>query len=1043
MGSSPAARSNPSRNGRRGDAMDGANRPSRSAKKPPFLLPKGWSGTAVYRCSPHLIPSITELLSERQKGFVRKIGFGSLLSMADFEINKALTMWLVDRFSCDTEALEFGGGVSIPVRPLVKCVLGIPSGPIQVVPGQNVDHALYSQYSCDAKVKKAKEVAEEMCSITEEEPFCTAFMMVILAIYLAPNTTMLVNRSLLGAAQQVGSLKQMDWCGFVADYLFKGIREFKESDAPFVHLKGCVHILSVIFIDHVKHAAFPVPNGFPRLGVVTTEHNKWVASHPFGSLLVRHLEESVYAPVLNNENGNIAQGGKCADSDTNTDALANLPATDNDQNNQHPVSAGPGSLSIAVASETSAQSAGTNHLHGGMSSNPAAHANPSSNGKRGSAMDGGSPPSRSAKKPRKSKSAAYRCSPRLIPPIMELLSEEQKGFVRKIGFGSLLSMADFEMNKPLTLWLVHKFSCDTKALEFGGGVSIPVRPLVKSVLGIPSGPIQVVQGLPIKGKNALYSEYCSVKGKNARKLAEEMCSITEEEPFCIAFMMVILAIYLAPNTTVLVNKSFLGAAQQVGSLKQMDWCGFVADYLFKGIREFKNSDAPFVCLKGCVHILSVIFIDLVKHAAFEVPNGFPRLGIVTTKHNKWVASHPPGSLLVRRLEESVYAPVLTNGNGNIVEGGECADSDTNTDALSNQSATDNDQNSQHPVSACPGSLPIVTGLETSARSAEHIISPRSGEQLQSAGPSSEPCSAQLPNGLEVLAAAAESRNRGSPSTMEKHDRSAKKARVELPESGQVVRAGEATIRMDMSLFSCRVCSHPVKPPVFQCNVGHLACGRCLAELPDEQCQMCEHGGGFSRCPVMDDVVLSSTMKCSYDGCQIYVPYHELSDHQRACPHGPCFCTETGCGFVGVPAALLGHLAALHSVPVHKVHYGSVHQLRVSEPRVLFHAEEDDSAFLLAMDVLGMATVVSVVCIRAGAGGSPEPRYAVKLWVNGPPPPSGAAGSITLDMTAATSSYRPGEVAVEELPAFLMVPPAYLVDCGAYKEVSLHVRIDRM
>ncbi|VAH70936.1 unnamed protein product [Triticum turgidum subsp. durum] len=438
--------------------------------------------------------------------------------------------------------------------------------------------------------------------------------------------------------------------------------------------------------------------------------------------------------------------------------------------------------------------------------------------------------------------------------------------------------------------------------------------------------------------------------------------------------------------------------------------------------------------------MQVIFIDLVKHAAFEVPNGFPRLGFVATEHNKWVASHPFGSLLVRRLEESVYAPVLNNGNGNIVEGRECADSDTDTDTLSNQSATDNDQNNQHPVSPGPGSLFIVTGLETSARSAEHIIFP-SGEQLQSAGPSSEPFSAQILNGLEVLAAAAESRNRDSPSTMEKHDRSAKRARVEPPSSGQMVRAGEATIRMDMSLFSCRVCSHPVKAPVFQCNVGHLACGRCLAELPGEQCQMCEHGGDFSPCPVMDDVVLSSTMKCSHDGCHIYVPYHELDDHQSTCPHGPCFCTETGCSFAGAPAALLGHLAALHSVPVHKVHYGSVHQLRVSEPRFLLHTEEDDSAFLLAVGVLGMATVASVVCLRAGA--SPEPRYAVKLRANGPPPPSSAAGSILLEMDAVSSCARPGEVEVEELPAFLVVPPAYLVDCGAYKEVCLDVRIDRM
>ncbi|VAH55879.1 unnamed protein product [Triticum turgidum subsp. durum] len=356
-----------------------------------------------------------------------------------------------------------------------------------------------------------------------------------------------------------------------------------------------------------------------------------------------------------------------------------------------------------------------------MRSNPATPANPSGSRKRGHYN--------SANKSRRKGDTAYRCSPHLIPPIMKLLSDRQRGFVRKIGFGSLLSMEDFEMDRALTLWLIDRFSCDTEALEFQGGVSVPVRPLVESVLGIPAGPIQVVAGLHVG--DALRTRYRCLKGKNAEKLAEEMRGMTEEEPFCMAFMMVILAIYLAPNTTKLVNRYLFGAAQQVGSLRQMDWCGFVADYLFRGIRKFKESEAPFVFVKGCVHILNVIYVDLVKHAAFEVPNGFPRLGVVTTEHNKLVASHPFGSLLVRRLEESVYAPVLNNmGNGSIVKGGTCADSDTNTDALANQFAiTVTHQNNPQPIAAYPGTArttPDITSLasvehvalETSARSAD-------------------------------------------------------------------------------------------------------------------------------------------------------------------------------------------------------------------------------------------------------------------------------------------------------------------------------------
>ena len=98
-------------------------------------------------------------------------------------------------------------------------------------------------------------------------------------------------------------------------------------------------------------------------------------------------------------------------------------------------------------------------------------------------------------------------------------------------------------------------------------------------------------------------------------------------------------------------------------------------------------------------------------------------------------------------------------------------------------------------------------------------------------------------------------------------------------------------------------------------------------------------------------------------------------------------------------------------------------------------------FLLAIGALGTAIVISVVCIRAGV--SPPQRYAVKLWVNGPPPPSSAAGRIKWELEAVTSSTRPGEVVVEELPSFLTVPPAYLVESGPSKEVILDIHIDKM
>jgi hypothetical protein len=250
-------------------------------------------------------------------------------------------------------------------------------------------------------------------------------------------------------------------------------------------------------------------------------------------------------------------------------------------------------------------------------------------------------------------------------------------------------MADFELDKDLTLWLFHRFNCTTECLEFEGGISIPVRPLVKSVLGIPSGPLKVVECSRSYFDPAVYHRYYvgNVDSRCRRDTIEkgskymhaagkQICSETEEKHFCIAFMMAIIALYLAPNKNSITCKPFFGAVQQVDKLTQMDWCDFTATYLFEGIREFKQHNWSRIKVTGCVHILSVrnipttlvetslhlvqknvvmcsffyvsiatgmqvIFIDLVKNAALKIPGGFPRICFVTTRHQDLVNSCYP------------------------------------------------------------------------------------------------------------------------------------------------------------------------------------------------------------------------------------------------------------------------------------------------------------------------------------------------------------------------------------------------------------------
>ncbi|KAK1609449.1 hypothetical protein QYE76_033122 [Lolium multiflorum] len=104
-----------------------------------------------------------------------------------------------------------------------------------------------------------------------------------------------------------------------------------------------------------------------------------------------------------------------------------------------------------------------------------------------------------------------------------------------------------------------------------------------------------------------------------------------------------------------------------------------------------------------------------------------------------------------------------------------------------------------------------------------------------------------------------------------------------------------TLKMDSTVLHCIFCSQPLKPPVFKCKGNHLACGRCLSELPGNRCHRCvEPRGGFEHDPAMDAVVSAATVECPHSSCGSLVAYHQVHDHKIACPHAPCACTEPGC-----------------------------------------------------------------------------------------------------------------------------------------------------
>ena len=117
-------------------------------------------------------------------------------------------------------------------------------------------------------------------------------------------------------------------------------------------------------------------------------------------------------------------------------------------------------------------------------------------------------------------------------------------------------------------------------------------------------------------------------------------------------------------------------------------------------------------------------------------------------------------------------------------------------------------------------------------------------------------------------------------------------------------------------------------------------------------------------------------------CGSSVVYCMAGDHRLVCPHAPCRCPEPGCGFLGAPPALRGHLAECHQWQVTDIAYGSVLEVQMQPAerlRRLLPAEGGERLFLLVASERGVKVVrVSAAADEEGPAAS---WYRCKVWVH--------------------------------------------------------------
>ena len=102
-------------------------------------------------------------------------------------------------------------------------------------------------------------------------------------------------------------------------------------------------------------------------------------------------------------------------------------------------------------------------------------------------------------------------------------------------------------------------------------------------------------------------------------------------------------------------------------------------------------------------------------------------------------------------------------------------------------------------------------------------------------------------------------------------------------------------------LACQICFEMCKPPLLQCNRGHLVCTLCLSKMKSDDntntCPTCKWKRVMIRCLPLEKTVATvypnTTLICDHAGCGQRVAYSDYTEHLGSCPHRPvrCFCSK--------------------------------------------------------------------------------------------------------------------------------------------------------
>nr|AAG13542.1 hypothetical protein [Oryza sativa Japonica Group] len=149
-------------------------------------------------------------------------------------------------------------------------IFGLPSGGLEF--GKDFEAGkeyILSMYglSCLPSVRFFGDQFIKKEPLTNEKVI-TSFLIVALACFLCPNSSILPSTKYLTIFQDVNNLRNYDWSKFIYDWSMNYMKKFVKTNS----LGGCLYMWAVVYLDNVEFGDNNVSNEIPHQNVVIEEN---------------------------------------------------------------------------------------------------------------------------------------------------------------------------------------------------------------------------------------------------------------------------------------------------------------------------------------------------------------------------------------------------------------------------------------------------------------------------------------------------------------------------------------------------------------------------------------------------------------------------------------------------------------------------------------------------------------------------------------------------------------------------------------------------